>query len=139
MATCRLAAAVGLLVFFMACTLPSGLPGHLDDPTLGSGEMVINSPVEQARRNVLEVFHVVLEPPPAKPGSHLTAVQAIDASRKEGYGENEGASAVTPRLALYTGGTRQIAGNLCTEICSSGSCATRACAFPTQVRPDQIG
>jgi hypothetical protein len=89
----------GLLAAPMACTPPGdSTPANKQ----WMGRMVINSPVEQAERNVLQVFNVMLEPPPSKSGPHLSSQQAIDAARRAGHGENEGASAVTPRLALYT-------------------------------------
>ena len=65
-------------------------------------QMVVNAPVGLTEPRFYRTFKIELAPVPANAPSHISARAAVDSAREEG------ASEVTPILAIYTGGGRSV-------------------------------
>ena len=91
-----LVAAAVIVLLGLACRHQE--VSDLEEPV----QMVVNAPVGLTEPRFYRTFKIELAPVPANAPSHISARAAVDSAREEG------ASEVTPTLAIFTGGGRSV-------------------------------
>lgn len=99
---CLIVASLAMALLGIACE-----PTAREQPEQAH-KMVVHSPVRLVESRSFHGSSIQLDPLPADVPSHLSSLEAVRAAGREGYGRNEGASEVTPLLAIYTGGGRSV-------------------------------